>query len=258
MKIIIIIVFAILFNPVASAVVLENLTNKQLHNLLKNKKVGFYVGSFDPIHKGHKSVVTSLLQKKLVDYVIIYPVWGGDKYKNRIDVNIRLKMLFSLYKDHPKVLVTKLPPLKLQELLMVDSKYKIGDWVTVKTAINGTEYVGIIGSDVATSTVKNKKKLSVFMRGIKVTEKHKEDTVGCIIAIPVEKFIVFLRNGENIDPLNGMIADRKITAIIISEFQNVSSTKVRNKIKNNENASDMLSAEVIEIVKQEKLYKKTD
>src|SRR5688572_6988842 len=80
----------------ANALVLENLIAKgTLESTLSNKKVGYYVGSFDPLHLGHEEVAELPILSDLCDYVIIYPNWGRDSYKDRIDINIRQDMVLA-------------------------------------------------------------------------------------------------------------------------------------------------------------------
>lgn len=38
-------------------------------------RVGLFLGSFDPIHIGHISIITTVLNANLVDKVIIIPAW---------------------------------------------------------------------------------------------------------------------------------------------------------------------------------------
>ena len=74
-------------------------------NRLKGLKLGYYIGSFDPIHLGHQYVIEEALKSEHVDYVLIYPVPGGDQFKNRTDLALRLKMIASVYQEHPRVLL---------------------------------------------------------------------------------------------------------------------------------------------------------
>ncbi|MBU4269746.1 hypothetical protein KJ644_02455 [Candidatus Dependentiae bacterium] len=223
-----------------NAIVLEDLIkNKKLNQTLKNKKVGYYLGSFDPIHKGHEAIVKTILDKKLCDYILIYPAWGGDDYKNRTDVKIRLKMLFSIFKNNKKVIVTKLNPLNLQKKLI---------------KIN-TEYIGIIGSDLALSGQKNEKARDEFMSGAIVAQEYKKHTHGCIIALPVKSFVVTIRNGDNIENLNNKIGNRKIIAKIETKFGDISSTKIRNFTKSKKSINSLVSNNTAKIIKEYKLYK---
>ena len=93
------------------------------------------------------------------------------------------------------------------------------------------------------------------MRGVKIPEKYHENTIGGIIALPVTNFIVSLREGDNIDALGNMIGDRKIIDTIKPANNTASSTIVRNKIRQGEDVSDLLSPEVVKIIENEKLYK---
>ena len=46
-------------------------------------KVGVYIGSFNPVHKGHMRIVNYLLEKKIVDKVLIVPTGN---YWNKNDL----------------------------------------------------------------------------------------------------------------------------------------------------------------------------
>ncbi len=234
------------------SLVLEDLPKEDLKKLLSHKKIGFYVGSFDPIHKGHEQVVNHLLEQRLVDYIVIYPAWGGDPYKNRTDVSIRFSMLFSLYKTNPKVLISKLTPQQLQHLLT--KNVAKGNKAPRIASSEGTDYIGILGSDTALSTAKDKKKLSIFMRGIAIPDKYREHTIGGIMTIPVKKFIVLLRNDDNLEPLKGKIGDRDILTIIPSPSKTASSSIAKVKIREGKPLENILSPSIIDTIKESNLY----
>ncbi len=213
-------------------------------SVLKGQKLGYYIGSFDPIHRGHETVIQEALQSGEVDYVLIYPVPGGDQFKNRTDWATRRRMVASVYQENPKVLFTAWTPKELQD--------KFG-------AIAGNlEVVGIIGSDVITENLMgpdeqlSNKYRSVFMRGLPLKEKHYTDTIGALMALKADAFLVALRGNIDLSYLGGKIADRPIRKFIRSQER--SSTAVRKAIQNGEPFESSLSFSVQAIIKQEGLY----
>lgn len=246
-----------LYASFASALVLEELVEKnQLEATFEHKKIGYYIGSFDPLHLGHEQVVEEILNKELCDYVLIYPAWGGDIYKNRTDVTIRLEIIYSSFQHHPKVIVTKMNPQDLQKTLTVDTPQRtINDKPTVKNFTPEAEFIGIIGSDAALDTVKDKKRLSVFMEGIKIPEKYKENTLGGIIALPVHSFIVSQRQGDNLDSLEGKIGSRPILHIVQTKYPGMSSSKIKALLKEGKSISGFISSGVLDIIQKYHLYK---
>ncbi len=240
------------------ALVLEDLVKEgKLESTLSRKTVGYYIGSFDPLHLGHEAVANQVLEQNLCDYILICPVWGGDEYKNRTDVQVRLEMIFAAFEKHPKVIVTKLTPGELQRTLMKNDKSLVSGKPSVKTAIPGTEYIGVIGSDTALETSKNSKKLSVFMQGIQLPDKYRKHTIGGLIAIPAKSFIVSLRSGDSVDSLKGVFSDRPIIKTISTNYIDLSSTKVRKIIQSGGALDDnFVSRGVKEITEKYGLYQK--
>ena len=68
-------------------------------------KVGIYVGSFNPVHKGHIYVANTILERKLVDKVMIIPT--NDYWDKKINTTLehRINML-NFYKND-KIIVDK-------------------------------------------------------------------------------------------------------------------------------------------------------
>lgn len=61
-------------------------------------RVGIYVGSFDPVHKGHKMVVDYLLNNDYVDKVLVIPTGAYWDKTEIIPVNYRIDM-WNYYKS---------------------------------------------------------------------------------------------------------------------------------------------------------------
>ena len=56
-------------------------------------KIGVYVGSFNPVHKGHIRIVNHLIKNKYVDRIIIIPTEAYWNKNNLIDLTHRINML---------------------------------------------------------------------------------------------------------------------------------------------------------------------
>ena len=56
-------------------------------------KLGVYIGSFNPVHIGHIDVVNFLLNKNIVDKVLIVPTLNYWNKNNLIDLKHRINML---------------------------------------------------------------------------------------------------------------------------------------------------------------------
>lgn len=256
----------LLFTSSLSALTLEKLRDgNTLLKTLKGKKIGFYPGSFDPVHRGHRRFVEGVLQKGYCDYVLILPVWGQDTNKERTDIKIRLEMMDVLFGNHPKIIITFMSPLEIQQTLTKENKeIKIQNYSTV-SPLDEMEFIGLIGSDVAlklstpTTDIKaedyRKKWLSVFMKGICIPEKHKESSTGCIMALPVSNFIIGEREGSDISPLQGFIGTRRIIAVYRDSEQALASSSVaKTTLRRNEAVNHLLDQKVISIIKRHNLY----
>jgi cytidyltransferase-like protein len=195
----------------------------------ESKTIGYYIGSFDPIHIGHQFVVESSLD--YVDYVLIYPHPDKDQYKSRSPRSVRNKMIASLYEHHPRVLITDYTPIELQNRL------------------GHREVVGIIGSDVGTK----KRYSSVFMRGIPLKNKHYNDSAGVIMALKATSFLVNLRSDESLpngfSDLPKEFFGRPIRAYFVGIQSDCSSTRVRDGKRRGEDIDKLLSPEVSAIYK---------
>lgn len=247
-----------LFIPNVHALVLEDLADaNELQITFMGKKIGFYIGSFDPLHLGHVEVTQLALQKGLCDYILIYPAWGNDQYKKRAAVEDRLEMLFAAFKDSPQVIVTKLPPAKLQKLLTrPDPTRQLNNKPTVQPAFVNTQFIGLIGSDVALDLSKNEEALNPFMQGIAIPKKYSEHTIGGIISLPVATFIISQRIGDDLTPLNGMVGNRPILAVIEGKTTaQHSSTAVKKNLQQGLPLTQLVSPAVENIIREKGLYR---
>ena len=237
----------------SSALVLENLVcDNQLSSTLKKKRLGYYIGSFDPLHKGHESVAEAVIEASLCDFVLMYPSWGGDSCKTRADINLRLDMLFARFEDHPKIIVTRYPPIKLQEALTT----KCGSNKPVVPVAEEMKFVGIIGSDIALQLAPEKKSSQKFMAGGVISKSYQYHTWGGCTALPVDSFIVFLRKGDDLTSLGGKVAGRPVIKVCRDNLHDgLSSTSVKDCLRKGKSISKMVSTSVIRIIRENRLYR---
>ena len=179
-------------------------------------KLGLYVGSFNPVHNGHITVINYLLDNNLVDKVLVLPTPNYWDKQDIIDVKDRINML--------KFFET--------ENIIIDSihnnypyTYQVID--SIKKDYDDELYL-IIGSD-------NLEKLYLWKNIDKILEN---------------KIIVLKRGNDDIDKLlEKYPRDRFITCNDF-EFLNVSSTEIREGNTNN------VDPRVLKYIKTNNLYKK--
>jgi len=234
----------------------ELLENGTLESTFTNKTIGYFLGSFDPLHKGHEAFVESFISQGFGDYVIVYPSWGGDHYKKRVDINVRLDMLFAIFEDHPYVIVTRLTPQQLQETLtQPDSSSRIGNHIVCRPAIEGLTFIGMLGSDTVHYLAPHERTSVEYMAGIVIPEEFKAHTMGSCMALPVETFVVAHREGDNLKTIRNYLREREITAIIhCEEGHSLSSTAVRKELKAQRAIDSLVSKPIRDIIDKHNLY----
>ena len=206
---------------------------------LKGKQVGYYTGSFDPFHINHQHIVREALNH--VDYVLVYPAPGQDKYKQRTDFAIRLKMIEGLYDIHPRVLYTSWTPKELQDKLV------------------NLQVIAILGSDTIEETLESQNTgfreqcYKVMYQGCLVPEEHENDAVGALMAFRAKAFIVAARDGSDLSRFEGSVGHWPILATIEDPIS-LSSTRIRNRIARGEDFAQLVPYNVQSLIKEKGLY----
>ena len=180
-------------------------------------RVGVFVGSFDPIHRGHEAIMNDLVKEKIVDKVLVIPTGNYWDKQNLSELGQRIEML--------KLIATN-------EIMVDDGHnyleytYQILDKLEEENREN--EYYLIMGWD-------NYEKIHLWKNYQEIMKR---------------KIIVINR-----DELGKVINNKQV--IYINKNFQVSSSKIREKIKEGkyEDISSFLDRNVLEYIMKKGLYR---
>ena len=162
-------------------------------------------------------------------------------------------MIFAVFQDHSKIIVTRLAPQDMQAALTVPDIARIG---SVKPAFKGMYFIGVIGSDTALRLGAHQDSSSPFMTGIQIPEKYKHNTLGGCMALPVKSFIVAMREEDDLSPLRGSVRGKKILVVLEARSERrTSSTAVKKALVHGEPTDSIMSRPVREIIEKYGLYR---
>ena len=191
-------------------------------------KIGILGGSFNPPHKMHLDMGINLINKQYVDKVIYVPTGSKYKYKNNLlpDKN-RLEML--------EIITNKYKDLCVSDYeLKSEVVYTYQTLKYFKEMNPNDEIYFICGTD-------NLSYMDKWMNSEEILTNY--------------KILVIRRNNENIDNLLGRFNKYRENIVIADvEQSNISSTDIRERIRNRENVLDVLDKDVYEYIKKNKLY----
>ena len=179
-------------------------------------KIGIYIGSFNPPHKGHIYVVNYLLDNKVVDKILIIPTETYWDKQNLAPLKDRINML-KLYETENINIDTENNGLEYTYQLMRILKQKYP----------GKELFLIIGADNIINFDKWKNYEELLQYNI----------------------IIMNRNNIDIEKYTKKYPQGKFT--IVKDFnQSTSSTEIRNNLN-----SKYLDKKVLKYIKKHNLYK---
>ena len=191
-------------------------------------KIALYLGSFNPFHNGHLKVIKQALNDFKIDKVVIVPTMQNPwKKKKVLDIDKRIKII-DISVNSPNIIVGYYKEGYYEE-------YDHGRWIEedVPIFLNGKTYIDSI----------EKKLIPPYysystLHALK--NKYCNDEIFILCGEDTMSVIPYWMNGEQI------IQDYDF---LICERTKESSTEVRNRIKNNENISDLVNPGVVDIIK---------
>lgn len=187
-------------------------------------KIGVYVGSFNPIHKGHIKIVNYLIENNYVDKVIIIPSGNYWAKQDLIDINTRIKMA-KIYENENIIVNDKLNHLSYTWEVLNE----------LKKTLPNDELNLIIGSD-------NLEKFHLWKNVFLILEN---------------KILVIPRNNDDFYKYINQFL-QKDSFIVTESFplQAISSTMIRKLIEKNELEKVLLyiDEEVLNFIIMNNLY----
>lgn len=195
---------------------------------MKLMRIGIFGGSFNPPHKMHLRMAKELLNDDLLDKIIYVPTGSKYIYKNNlVSDQDRYNMLKIMIKNDERLEVSDFE-------LQTRNIYTYETLEYFKGIYLDDEIYFILGTD-------NLAYVDKWKYGIELLKNN--------------NFIVIRRSTDDIEKiLKKYIKYRK--NIVVSEVSesNISSTLIRDKIKNKENVLDFIDEDVYNYILENKLY----
>lgn len=190
-------------------------------------KVGLLFGSFNPIHNGHIAIAEKCLSDGLVDCVN-FVVAEQNPFKEKYSVKFydRALLVQKAVEYNEKFLVSCIEKI-FSSFHMSTKTYDVINHFKKRYPDN--EYYIICGDDMYNQ-------ISEWYKGAEILKEN--------------KFIIFSRDNKNI------IYSDNIKYINIDGFEDISSSKIRKMINNNDDVSNLIPSKVYEIIKVNNFYKK--
>lgn len=192
-------------------------------------KIGIFGGSFNPPHKMHVHIAKELINKHYVDKVIFVPTGSKYKYKNNLlPDKYRFDML--------QLIVNKDVNLSVSDFELKDNVvYTYQTLNYFKNKNECAEIYFICGAD-------NLSYIDKWMNGEDILRNY--------------KILVVERNGEKIENLLAKYKDYERNIIVANIKQkDISSTKIREKLKQNKSVINLLDDDVYTYIIENNLYK---
>ena len=186
-------------------------------------KIGVFVGSFNPVHKGHIKIANYIIEKQLVDKVLIIPTGNYWDKTDIIDIKHRIKMLENYETD--KILIER-------ELNNLQYTYQVID--ELKKRYPDDELCLIMGADNIVSFDK---------------WKNYEELLKL-------ELIIYTRNNLDIRHYLEKIG-KKDKYIVLDDVESIkiSSTKIREVINEFYELENYMDKEVLDYIIKNNLYR---
>ncbi|MDU2236518.1 MAG: nicotinate (nicotinamide) nucleotide adenylyltransferase [Fusobacterium periodonticum] len=191
-------------------------------------RIAIYGGSFNPMHIGHEKIVDYVLNNLNMDKIIIIPVGIPSHRENNLEQsNTRLKICKEIFKGNKKIEVSDIEIKSEGKSYTYDTLLKLMDLYG-----ENNEFFEIIGED--------------SLKNLKTWKNYEE-------LLKICKFIVFRRKDDKNIQIDEEFLNNKNIIILENEYYDISSTEIRNMVKNNEDISAFVNKKVKKLIEKEYL-----
>ena len=191
-------------------------------------RIAIYGGSFNPMHIGHEKIVDYVLNNLNMDKIIIIPVGIPSHRENNLEQSdTRLKICKEIFKGNKKIEVSDIEIKSEGKSYTYDTLLKLMDLYG-----ENNEFFEIIGED--------------SLKNLKTWKNYEE-------LLKICKFIVFRRKDDKNIQIDEEFLNNKNIIILENEYYDISSTEIRNMVKNNQDISAFVNKKVKKLIEKEYL-----
>ena len=191
-------------------------------------RIAIYGGSFNPMDIGHEKIVDYVLNNLNMDKIIIIPVGIPSHRENNLEQSdTRLKICKEIFKGNKKIEVSDIEIKSEGKSYTYDTLLKLMDLYG-----ENNEFFEIIGED--------------SLKSLKTWKNYEE-------LLKICKFIVFRRKDDKNIQIDEEFLNNKNIIILENEYYDISSTEIRNMVKNNEDISAFVNKKVKKLIEKEYL-----
>ncbi|WP_442264600.1 nicotinate (nicotinamide) nucleotide adenylyltransferase [Tenacibaculum sp. ZS6-P6] len=193
------------------------------------KNIGLYFGTFNPIHIGHLIIANHMVENSDLDeiWMVVTPHNPFKKKSSLLDNHHRLEMVFKATEDYDKISPSDI------EFKLTQPNYTVHTLAHISDKYPDYNFSLIMGED-------NLKSLHKWKNYEVILQEHQ---VYVYPRISEGKVETQFDNHPKIHRVNAPIVE-------------ISSTMIRNAIKENKNIKPLLTAEVWQYIDEMNFYKK--
>lgn len=212
------------------------------------RRIAFYGGSFDPVHRGHLAIAEKIIELFSLDEFFFVPAFHAPHKKRKKPTSEyhRFAMLALATNDKPKIKISTV------ELDAPERPFTVETQTKLKNELPDAEIFFVIGADswLEIDTWRDWESVLTLTNIIVVTRPNYEIDFSHVTD-EIRKKIVDLRNGSEQRTTNNEQRIYITDAVQID----ISATEIRRKICDNEaDWHESVAEEVIEYIEKYELY----